>query len=78
MGGSLCLLLTVNEFGIVLFIGAKGVITLPMLIYGKSIQEGDYVSACTIALINIVISLGLYSLYNRVVNGLGKEHAGLV
>ena len=78
VGGSLCLLLTVNEFGIVLFIGAKGVITLPMLIYGKSIQEGDYVSACTIALINIVISLGLYSLYNRVVNGLGKEHAGLV
>jgi 2-aminoethylphosphonate transport system permease protein len=31
-GGSLCLLLTVNEFGIVLFIGAKGVITLPLLI----------------------------------------------
>ena len=38
-GGSLCLLLTVNEFGIVLFIGAKGVITLPLLIYSKAIQE---------------------------------------
>ena len=38
-GGSLCLLLTVNEFGIVLFIGAKGVITLPLLIYDKAIQE---------------------------------------
>jgi len=36
-GGSLCLLLTVNEFGIVLFIGAKGVITLPLLIYSKAI-----------------------------------------
>jgi 2-aminoethylphosphonate transport system permease protein len=36
-GGSFCLLLTVNEFGIVLFIGAKGVITLPLLIYGKAI-----------------------------------------
>ncbi|MDE3027718.1 MAG: 2-aminoethylphosphonate ABC transporter permease subunit, partial [Paracoccaceae bacterium] len=35
-GGSLCLLLTVNEFGIVLFIGAKGVITLPLLIYSKA------------------------------------------
>ena len=34
-GGSLCLLLTVNEFGIVLFIGAKGVITLPLLIYTR-------------------------------------------
>jgi 2-aminoethylphosphonate transport system permease protein len=26
------LLLTVNEFGVVFFIGAKGVITLPLLI----------------------------------------------
>ncbi|MFZ2609852.1 MAG: 2-aminoethylphosphonate ABC transporter permease subunit, partial [Raoultella planticola] len=32
-GGSLCLLLTTNEFGIVLFIGAKGVNTLPMMVY---------------------------------------------
>lgn len=31
-GGSLCLLLTTNEFGIVLFIGAKGVNTLPMMV----------------------------------------------
>ena len=30
-GGSLCLLLTTNEFGIVLFIGAKGVNTLPIM-----------------------------------------------
>ncbi len=45
-GGSLCLLLTVNEFGIVFFIGAKGVITLPLLIYDKAIQEFDYTTAC--------------------------------
>ena len=49
-GGSLCLLLTVNEFGIVLFIGAKGVITLPLLIYDKAIQELDYQAACAIAI----------------------------
>ncbi len=48
-GGSLCLLLTVNEFGIVLFIGAKDVITLPLLIYDKAIQQFDYTSACVIA-----------------------------
>ena len=36
-GGSLCLLLTVNEFGIVLFIGAKGVITLPL----SDLRQGD-------------------------------------
>ncbi|POT55728.1 2-aminoethylphosphonate ABC transporter permease subunit [Citrobacter amalonaticus] len=62
-GGSLCLLLTTNEFGIVLFIGAKGVNTLPMMVYSKAILESDYSVACTIALINIVLSLGLFSLY---------------
>lgn len=40
-GGSLCLLLTTNEFGIVLFIGAKGVNTLPMMVYSKAILESD-------------------------------------
>jgi 2-aminoethylphosphonate transport system permease protein len=62
-GGSLCLLLTVNEFGIVLFIGAKGVITLPLLIYSKAIQESAYQVACIIAVINIALSLALFGLY---------------
>jgi 2-aminoethylphosphonate transport system permease protein len=62
-GGSLCLLLTVNEFGIVLFIGAKGVITLPLLIYDKAIQESDYQTACAIAVVNVALSLGLFGLY---------------
>ncbi|MDI9105922.1 2-aminoethylphosphonate ABC transporter permease subunit [Serratia marcescens] len=62
-GGSLCLLLTTNEFGIVLFIGAKGVTTLPMMVYSKAILESDYAVACTIAVVNIALSLGLFSLY---------------
>ena len=62
-GGSLCLLLTTNEFGIVLFIGAKGVNTLPMMVYSKAILESDYSVACIIALINILLSLGLFMLY---------------
>jgi 2-aminoethylphosphonate transport system permease protein len=62
-GGSLCLLLTLNEFGIVLFIGAKGVITLPMVIYGKAIQEFDYTAGCVVAVVNIALSVALYSLY---------------
>lgn len=62
-GGSLCLLLTTNEFGIVLFIGAKGVNTLPMMVYSKAILEADYSVACMIALINILLSLGLFLLY---------------
>jgi 2-aminoethylphosphonate transport system permease protein len=77
-GGSLCLLLTVNEFGIVLFIGAKGVVTLPLLVYDKAIQQGDYTAACVIALINIVLSLALYTLYRNCVARLGGRNAGVV
>lgn len=77
-GGSLCLLLTVNEFGIVLFIGAKGVITLPLLVYSKAIQEFDYPAACVVASANLVLSMGLYALYRGVVNKLGGTGADLV
>jgi 2-aminoethylphosphonate transport system permease protein len=74
-GGSLCLLLTVNEFGIVLFIGAKGVITLPMVIYGKAIQEFDYTAGCVAAVVNIVLSVGVYSLYRVVLSRSGGARA---
>ena len=77
-GGSLCLLLTVNEFGIVLFIGAKGVITLPLLVYDKAIQQFDYASACLIASVNVVLSLMLYSLYRVAISGLGGQRAAVV
>jgi 2-aminoethylphosphonate transport system permease protein len=77
-GGSLCLLLTVNEFGIVLFIGAKDVITLPLLIYDKAIQQFDYTSACVIAVVNVALSLALYALYRSVVAHFGGRRAGLV
>jgi 2-aminoethylphosphonate transport system permease protein len=77
-GGSLCLLLTVNEFGVVLFIGAKGVITLPLLVYDKAIQEFDYTTACVIALINVALSMGLYTLYRTLVVRFGGRRAGLV
>lgn len=77
-GGSLCLLLTVNEFGIVLFIGAKGVITLPLLVYSKAIQEFDYPTACVVASANLILSMGLYGLYRTVLHKLGGIRAGLV
>lgn len=70
-GGSLCLLLTTNEFGIVLFIGAKGVNTLPMMVYSKAILESDYSVACMIALINILLSVGLFSLYRMATTRFG-------
>ncbi|MGW1194379.1 2-aminoethylphosphonate ABC transporter permease subunit [Streptomyces sp. NPDC002536] len=62
-GGSLVLVMCLNEFGIVLFTGAKGVTTLPTLVYSKAILDGDYTSACVVAIVNIVLSVGLYGLY---------------
>jgi len=62
-GSSLCLMLTLNEFGIIFYLGAKGVITLPMLIYGKAIQEFQLGQASAIAVVSIALSLILYSLY---------------
>lgn len=73
-GGSLCLLLTTNEFGIVLFIGAKGVNTLPMMVYSKAILESNYAVACMIALINILLSLGLFFLYRMATTLLGGRN----
>lgn len=78
VGGSLCLLLTLNEFGIVLFIGAKGVITLPMVIYGKAIQEFDYTAGCVAAVVNIALSVGLYSLYRFVLARGGGGRAAVL
>jgi 2-aminoethylphosphonate transport system permease protein len=65
-GGSLVLLLTLNEFGIVLFTGAKGVITLPVLIYTRGIVTFDLPGAAVIATVQIALSLALYGGYRLV------------
>src|SRR6201996_1587590 len=74
-GGRLVLLLTLNEFGIVLFTGAKGVITLPVLIYTRGIVTFDLPGAAVIATVQIALSLALYGLYRlvfaRVMSGRG-------
>ncbi|MGW4356573.1 2-aminoethylphosphonate ABC transporter permease subunit [Nocardia sp. NPDC004582] len=59
-GGSLVLLLTLNEFGIVLFTGAKGVITLPALIYTRGIVTFDLPGAAVLASVQVLLSLSLY------------------
>jgi 2-aminoethylphosphonate transport system permease protein len=70
-GGSLVLVLCLNEFGIVLFTGAKGVTTLPMLVYSKAILESDYPGACVVAVVNVLMSVGLYGLYRVVSRRVG-------
>ncbi|GEE02812.1 2-aminoethylphosphonate ABC transporter permease [Gordonia spumicola] len=64
---SLTFLLTLNEFGIVLFTGAKDVVTLPMLIYTTSIISSDFATAAVLATIQLMLSLSAYLLYRAVV-----------
>ncbi|MGW1834968.1 2-aminoethylphosphonate ABC transporter permease subunit [Streptomyces sp. NPDC002067] len=65
-GGALVLVMCLNEFGIVLFTGAKGVVTLPVLVYTKAILDGDYTGACVVAVVNVALSVALYALYRYV------------
>ena len=74
---SLCLLLTLNQFGIVLFIGAKGVLTLPVLIYTKGIVAFDYPSAAVLACVQVALSLLLYGLGRLIVSRIGGRRAGM-
>jgi 2-aminoethylphosphonate transport system permease protein len=81
-GGSLVLLLTLNEFGIVLFTGAKGVITLPVLIYTRGIVNFDLPGAAVIATVQIALSLALYATYRvifaKLMSGRGRIDADVV
>ncbi|MFJ9410914.1 2-aminoethylphosphonate ABC transporter permease subunit [Streptomyces sp. NPDC101393] len=74
-GGALVLVLCLNEFGIVLFTGAKDVVTLPVLVYTKALLDGDYTGACVVAVVNIVLSVALYALYRTVASRTGGPGA---
>lgn len=76
-GGSLTLVLTLNEFGIVAMMGAKGVTTLTLQIYSEAIVNNDRTIASAMAVVNIVLSLTLYSLYRVILKRSGGgSHAG--
>jgi 2-aminoethylphosphonate transport system permease protein len=76
-GAFTCLLLTLNEFGIVLFIGAKGVLTLPVLIYIDGIVSFDYPSAAVLASVQVVLSMVLYVGGRLVLRHIGGSRADL-
>ncbi|MEU4420803.1 2-aminoethylphosphonate ABC transporter permease subunit [Actinoplanes sp. NPDC024001] len=76
-GGALTLLLTLNEFGIVLFIGAKDVITLPMLVHSKGVVTFDYPAACVVAVVEVALSVSLYLLYRWIFTRTGGRDARL-
>jgi 2-aminoethylphosphonate transport system permease protein len=75
-GGSLTLILTLNEFGIVAMIGAKGVTTLPLQIYSEAIVNNDSTIASVMAVVAITVSLTLYWLYRALLRRIGGSHAG--
>lgn len=75
-GGSLVLLLTLNEFGIVLFTGAKDVITLPVLIYTRGVVALDLPGAAVVATAQVVLSLLLYGAYRVGFARLARSNAG--
>ena len=76
-GGSLVLLLTLNEFGIVLFTGAKDVITLPVLIYTRGIVTFDLAGAAVIATVQVALSLALYGIYRLIFTRISGKRKGL-
>ncbi len=71
----LVLLLALNEFGIVLFTGAKEVVTLPVLIYTRGIVTFDLPGAAVLATIQVVLSLALYGLYRIIFSRMLSERA---
>ncbi|MDQ4502602.1 2-aminoethylphosphonate ABC transporter permease subunit [Sinomonas sp. ASV322] len=66
----LVFLLAMNEFGIIMFTGAKNVVTLPMLIYTKSIVTFDLPAAGVVSCVQLALSLGVYGLYRALVRRL--------
>ncbi|EGD56162.1 2-aminoethylphosphonate ABC transporter permease subunit [Gordonia neofelifaecis] len=64
---SLTFLLTLNEFGIVLFTGAKDVTTVPMMIYTKSMVASDFATAAVLATMQLTLSVIVYLGYRAVV-----------
>lgn len=66
----LVFLLAMNEFGIIMFTGAKNVVTLPMLIYTKSIVTFDLPAAAVVACLQLALSLTVYGLYRALVRRL--------
>ncbi|MEU0488239.1 2-aminoethylphosphonate ABC transporter permease subunit [Nocardiopsis sp. NPDC006139] len=70
-GGALVLVLCLNEFAIVLFTGAKDVVTLPMLVYSSAILRADYTTACVVAVVNAALSVTLYLVYRALTARLG-------
>lgn len=62
--GVLVFMLTLNEFGIILFTGAQDVITLPLMVYTRAIITFDMPGAAVIACLQAGVSLVVYGAYS--------------
>ena len=65
-GTILCFLLTLNEFGIFLGLGSAHLLTLPVAIYAAATVDLDLPTAAAGAVVMLMMSLTLYTMYRRV------------
>ncbi|QUR68077.1 2-aminoethylphosphonate ABC transporter permease subunit [Mycobacterium spongiae] len=76
--GGLTVLLTLNEFGIVAFTGAKGVRTIPTQIYTTGIVTADVPAAAVYACVQIILSLVLFGGLRLLARRLAGRRGGRV
>ncbi len=74
-GSILCLLLTMNEFGILLVLGSARLVTLPVAIYSSATIDLDLQTAAAQAVLMLVASLTVFMLYRRATRAATRSHA---
>jgi 2-aminoethylphosphonate transport system permease protein len=71
-GSSLCFLLTLNEFGIVLFLGSTSEFTLPVVIHTEAFVNSDLAMSAAVAMLSSTLALVLFAVYRRLVGELRR------
>jgi 2-aminoethylphosphonate transport system permease protein len=74
-GSILCFLFIMNEFGILLVLGSAKLITLPLAIYSAATIDLDLQAASAQAVIMLIASLSVFTVYRRATRAATWSHA---
>jgi 2-aminoethylphosphonate transport system permease protein len=74
-GSILCFLFIMNEFGILLVLGSAKLITLPLAIYSSATIDLDLQAASAQAVIMLIASLSVFTIYRRATRTATRSHA---
>jgi 2-aminoethylphosphonate transport system permease protein len=74
-GSILCFLFIMNEFGILLVLGSAKLITLPLSIYSSATIDLDLPAASAEAVIMLIASLSVFTIYRRATRAATRSHA---